>query len=135
MHFVLLCLEQLFRCQYLDIDSLLLVINKSSKCLRESAAWKLWVLRLVVNYYDSVIYLFINLLPVLLFARKEVCIKRYFPVQFLLGKFVLAKLYSVWLKKIHKHGQNSEEKIGLIFVLAILLSELEFHKKIKKWIN
>ena len=34
-------------------------------------------------------------------------------------------------KKI-KHGQNSEEKIGLIFVLAILLSELEFHKKNKK---
>ena len=51
-------------------------------------------------------------------------------------KFVSAKLlYSVWLKKIHKHGQNREEKIGLIFVLAILLSELEFHKKINKWIN
>ena len=83
----------------------------------------------------TLIYLF-NLLPVLLFARKEVHIKRSFPVQFLLGKFVSAKLLSsVWLKKIHKHGQNSEEKIGRIFVLAILLSELEFHKKINKWIN
>ena len=64
--------------------------------------------------------MFIDLLAVLLFTRKEDNMERYIPVQFWLGRFLSAKLlYSVRLKKIQKDGQAGKEKNGLIFLLAI----------------
>ena len=86
----------------------------------------------IVNYYDSDISVHQFASSAFVFKERS-SYKEILSCPIFIGKICFSQVvvFSM-IEKIHKHGQNSKGKIGLIFVLAILLNELEFPPPKKK---